>query len=165
MIAAAKRLQDEVLSPSQRPSLGTGPLAAQQATVGMCKKVALASLGLAMQTYGERLSDQQEVLTLISDILMDTYGAESVVLRAQRATDSNDWSAELHARAASGFVNDAAARIEVSVRSVVAAMAEGDALRTHLAMVRRLLKTIPENMVAIRRSLAEQAMQQAGYIF
>ena len=165
LIAAAKRLQDEVLSPSQRPSLGTGPLAAQQATVGMCKKVALASLGLAMQTYGERLSDQQEVLTLISDILMDTYGAESVVLRAQRATDSNDWSAELHARAASGFVNDAAARIEVSVRSVVAAMAEGDALRTHLAMVRRLLKTIPENMVAIRRSLAEQAMQQAGYIF
>ena len=130
LIAAAKKLQDEVLSPSPRSALGSGPLAAHQATVGMCKKVALAALGLAMQTYGEKLSDQQEVLSLISDILMDTFGAESVVLRAQRAIDSNDRTAELHASAASGFANDAAARIEISVRSVVAAMAEGDVLRT-----------------------------------
>ena len=165
LIAAAKKLQDEVLSPSPRSALGSGPLAAHQATVGMCKKVALAALGLAMQTYGEKLSDQQEVLSLISDILMDTFGAESVVLRAQRAIDSNDRTAELHASAASGFANDAAARIEISVRSVVAAMAEGDVLRTHLAMVRRLLKVVPVNMVAIRRTLADQAMQQAGYIF
>jgi len=165
LIAAAQKLQDEILSPGQRSDPGTGPLAEQQAAVEMFKRVALAALGLAMQTFGEKLSDQQEILSLISDILMDTYASESVVLRAQRAAVSAEGSAELHADAASGFVADAAARIEASVRSALAAMAEGDALRTHLAAVRRLLKVVPINTVQIRRRLADQAVQQAGYIF
>ena len=65
--------------------------------------------------------------------------------------------------AASTFVNDAAARVEVSARSAVAAMAEGDTLRTHLAALRRLLKVTPVNTVARRRRLADRAVQQAGY--
>ena len=165
LIAAAQKLQDEILSPSQRSDPGDGPLAEQQAAVAMFKRVALAALGLAMQTFGEKLSDQQEILSLVSDILMDTYASESVVLRAQRAAVSAEGNAELHADAASGFVADAAARIEASVRSALAAMAEGDALRTHLAAVRRLLKVVPINTVQIRRRLADQALQQAGYVF
>ena len=165
LIAAAQKLQDEILGPSQRSEPGTDPLAERQAAVAMFKRVALAALGLAMQTFGEKLSDQQEILSLISDILMDTYASESVVLRAQHAAVSGEGSAALHADAASGFVNDAAARIEVAVRSALAAMAEGDALRTHLAAVRRLLKVVPINTVEIRRRLADQAAQQAGYIF
>ena len=165
LIAAAQKLQDEILNPSQRSDTGTGPLAEQQAAVAMFKRTALAALGLAMQTFGKQFSDQQEILSLISDILMDTYASESVVLRAQRAAVSGEGTAELHADAASGFVADAAARIEVSVRSALAAMADGDALRTHLAAVRRLLKVVPINTVQIRRRLADQAVQQAGYVF
>ena len=165
LIRAAKQLQDELLSPSQRPEPGADPLAERQVAVGMFKKVALAALGLAMQTYGEKLSDQQEVLSFISDILMDTYASESVAARAQGAADVDERSAALQADAAASFVNDAAARIEVSVRSALAAMAEGDALRTHLAAVRRLLKIVPVNTVAIRRALADQAVHQAGYVF
>lgn len=165
LIAAAQKLQDEILGPSQRSEPGTGPLAEHHAAVAMFKRVALAALGLAMQTFGEKLSDQQEILSLISDILMDTYASESVVLRAQRVAVSGEGNTELHADAASGFVNDAAARIEVAVRSALAAMAEGDALRTHLAAARRLLKVAPINTVEIRRRLADQAVQQAGYVF
>ena len=165
LVAAAKKLQDEILSPSQRPELGDGPLAQQEATVGMLKKVGLATLGLAMQTYGEKLSDEQEVLSFVSDILMDTYASESVVLRAQSATDATESTAELQRNAASVFVNDAAMRVEVSARTAVTAMAGGDALRTHLAAIRRLLKVTPVNTVALRRKLADRAVQQAGYMF
>ena len=165
LVAAAKNLQDEILSPSQRPEPRDGPLAQQEATVGMLKKVGLATLGLAMQTYGEKLSDQQEILSFVSDILMDTYASESVVLRARTAADAAESTAELQGDAASTFVNDAAARVDVSARAAVAAMAEGDTLRTHLAAVRRLLKVTPVNTVAIRRRLADRAVQQAGYIF
>jgi alkylation response protein AidB-like acyl-CoA dehydrogenase len=165
LVAAAKKLQDEILSPSQRQELGNEPLAQQEATVGMLKKVGLATLGLAMQTYGEHLSDQQEVLSLISDILMDIYASESVVLRAQNATEATASTAELEGDAASTFVNDAAIRVEVSARTIVAAMTEGDVLRTHLAAIRRLLKFTPVNTVSLRRKLADQAVQQAGYMF
>ena len=165
LVAAAKKLQDEILSPGQRPEPDDSPLAQQGATVDMLKKVGLATLGLALQTYGEKLSDQQEVLSFVSDILMDIYASESVVLRARNAADVAESTAALQADAASTFVNDAAARVEVSARSALAAMAEGDTLRTHLAAVRRLLKVTPVNTVALRRRLADRAVQQAGYIF
>ena len=165
LVAAAKALQDEILSPGQRSDLGDGPLAQQEATVGMLKKVGLATLGLAMQTYGEKLSDQQEVLSFVSDILMDTYASESVVLRARSAAEAAESTSELQSDAASTFVNDAAVRVDVSARVAVAAVAEGDTLRTHLAAIRRLLKVMPVNTVALRRKLAERAVQQAGYMF
>ena len=165
LVAAAKKLQDEILSPGQRQEQGDGPLAQQEATVGMLKKVGLATLGLAMQTYGEKLSDQQEILSLVSDILMDIYGSESVVLRARCAADATASTAELEGDAASTFVNDAAMRVDVAARTAVATMAEGDVLRTHLAAIRRLLKVTPVNTVALRRKLADRAVQQAGYMF
>jgi hypothetical protein len=42
-------------------------------------------LGTAMQTYGEKLADQQEVLSYTADIICGTYASESAVLRAQAA--------------------------------------------------------------------------------
>ena len=53
------------------------------------KKVALVVLGTALQIYGEKLTDQQEVLTLSADIIIDVYAAESVLLRS-RAADGAD---------------------------------------------------------------------------
>ena len=165
LVAAAQKLQDEIMSPGSRTEPGDAPLAQQQAMVEMFKKVGLAMLGLAMQTYGKKLSDQQEVLSFIADILMDTFGAESVVTRARRSNATGERTASLQIDAASVFVNDAGARIEALARSTVAAMAEGDTLRTHLAALRRLLKIQPINTVAIRRRLADQAVEQSGYIF
>ncbi len=165
LVPAAKAVQEEIMTPGRLSSPGTGVLAEQQAAVGMLKKTALAMLGLAMQTYGQKLSDQQEVLSFISDILIDCFGSESVVTRARHSTAAQEASAELQADAARAFVNDAAARVEVSARSAVAHMAEGDTLRTHLAALRRVLKVVPIDTVSIRRRLADRAVEQAGYIF
>ena len=56
-------------------------------------------------------------------------------------------------------------RIEVGARSGLAAMAEGDALRTHLAALRRLLKVPPINTVSIRRALADKVVERGRYAF
>ncbi len=166
LVAAAKKLQDEILRPGQRTEPGVELLAEQHAAVTMLKKVGVAMLGIALQTYGDKLSDQQEVLSSIADILIDTYASESVVLRAQRsATLPGVTTAELQADAARAFVSDAATRVEAAARTALAAMAEGDELRTHLAALRRLLKVVPVNTVAIRRRLADRVVEQAGYIF
>ena len=89
----------------------------------------------------------------------------------QRAWCTGRWArgesgaGALQADATRAFVSDAAVRIETAARSAIAAMAEGDALRTHLAALRRLLKVSPVNTVAIRRRLADEAVTRAGYIF
>ena len=165
LVEAAKRLQDEIMTPAPSKPDGDGPLAQQQSAVTMFKKVGLAVLGLALQTYGAKLSEQQEVLSFTADILIDTFATESAVDRALQAADAGERSAALQADAARALVNDAAMRIEGAARSALAAMAEGDTLRTHLAALRRLLKVTPVNVVAIRRRLADETVERAGYIF
>jgi alkylation response protein AidB-like acyl-CoA dehydrogenase len=165
LIAAAKNLQDELLSPSVASvSFGEGgALEEEVKAVATFKKVALMVLGTAMQTYGQKLTDEQEVLSYIADIVMETYAAESAVLRAQAA--AGHAQAELHQGAARTFVNDAAQRVEMGAKSALAAMSEGDTLRTLLAALRRLMKVPPINTVALRRRLADATTAKGGYIF
>jgi alkylation response protein AidB-like acyl-CoA dehydrogenase len=166
LIPAAKRLQDEVLSPSVATGgFGDqGVLDDEMRTVGAFKKVALMVMGTAMQTYGEKLTDEQEVISFAADILIDTYASESAVLRAREATSSRQPTADLQVAAARVFVNDAAQRVEAAARSALAAMAEGDTLRTLLAALRRILKPSPVNTVAMRRVLADAVVARGGYI-
>ena len=165
LIPAAKRLQDELLSPSA-PSLSgdTEGLETDLRTVAAFKKVALMVLGTAMQTYGQKLTDEQEVLSAAADILIDTYAAESAVLRASEAVKARRRDAALHEAAARTFVNDAAQRIQAAAANALAAMAEGDMLRTLLAALRRVLKATPINTVALRRTLADATVSRGGYI-
>jgi alkylation response protein AidB-like acyl-CoA dehydrogenase len=166
LIPAARQLQDELLSPSVPPTgLGDAePLDDELRAIGAFKKVALMVLGTAMQTYGEKLTDEQEVLSYAADIISDIYAGESAVLRARQAIADKHQHATLHEAAARVFVNDAAQRVESAARSTLAAMAEGDTLRTLLAALRRVMKVTPVNTVALRRTLAEAATSRGGYI-
>lgn len=166
LIEAARRLQDEVLGPPSIEPSGDGePLAAQGRAVAAFKKVALLVAGAAVQRYGDALEQEQEVLSYVADILIDTYASESAVLRARRAAADALPLAPLQADAASVFVHEAAGRVELAARSALAAIAEGDALRTQLAALRRLLKVTPVNAVAMRRRLADAMVERSGYLF
>jgi len=166
LIPAAKRLQDEVLSASAATGgFGDqGVLDEEMRVVSAFKKVALMVLGSAMQTYGEKLTDEQEVVSFAADILIDIYASESAVLRAREVSSSRQPAADLHVQAARVFVNDAAQRIEAAAKNALAAMAEGDTLRTLLAALRRILKANPSNTVVMRRALADAVVARGGYI-
>jgi butyryl-CoA dehydrogenase len=96
--------------------------------------------------------------------MIDTFAADSAVLRAIAARSGSLPRAELHEAAARTFVNDAAQRIEAAARSALAAMADGDTLRTLLAALRRVLKVTPVNTVALRRLLADATVDRGRYI-
>ncbi len=164
LIAAAKRLQDELLTPSIAAAPSDGVLDYELQLTSAFKKVSLLILGTAMQTYADKLTDEQEVLGYAADILMETYAAESAVLRARAAVAAGHGRAALHEAAARVFTNDAAQRIEQAARSALAAMADGDTLRTLLAALRRFLKISPVNTVALRRQLAEATVEKQRYI-
>ncbi len=165
LIPAAKALQDELLGPPAVPTAREGPLAEEHRAIEAFRKTALMVLGTAMQTYGQKMADEQEVLMLAADVLIDVFSAESAALRAQAAVECQAPRAALHVDAARVFVNDAAMRIEASAKQAFAAMAQGDALRTLQAALRRVLKVVPIDTVAARRRLADEAVARAGYIF
>jgi alkylation response protein AidB-like acyl-CoA dehydrogenase len=161
LIPAAKKLMDEIVAPPSLEAASDAPdmLSAERRAVAAMKKVALMVLGTAMQTYGEKLADEQEVLLAAADIVMDAYASESSLLRAFRS------SSNLHHAAARVFVNDAAVRVDASAKTALAAMSSGDTLRTLLAALRRLLKVTPVNTVELRRQLADAAVERRTYLF
>ncbi len=162
IIAAARALQDELLGPPAFAETDDSPLAEERRAVASFKKAALMVFGTALQTYGQKLGDQQEVLMHTADILMDVYAADSAVLRALEAGGSK---ASLHTDAARVFVNDAAMRIEASARQALAAMVDGDTLRTVLAALRRLFKMMPINTAELRRRIADETVAKGAYPF
>jgi alkylation response protein AidB-like acyl-CoA dehydrogenase len=165
LIAAARGLLDELLSPSSAAVPDDdGPLAESVRAVASFRKAALMVIGTAMRTYGDAVTDEQEVLGYAADIVIEVYATESAVLRAQAALDAGQPLASLHEAAARVYTHDAALRVDAAARSALAAMAAGDDLRILLAALRRFVKPPVTNTVALRRTLADAATERAGYM-
>ncbi|HTJ93189.1 MAG TPA: acyl-CoA dehydrogenase family protein [Pararobbsia sp.] len=165
IIAAAKSLQDELLGPPSMTTADGSLLGEEQTAVKSFKKACLLVLGLAMQTYREKIADQQEVLMHLADMIIDAYSADSAVLRALSVSAKKLPKADLQVVAARVFVNDAAMRVEASARQALGAMTEGDMLRTSVSALKRLFKQMPINTAAMRRQLADEAVARGAYIF
>ena len=167
LLPAAQALMDEILSPSMASfDLDESLLATEQKLAQNAKKVALMTLGTAAQKYMMGLSDQQEILMSVADIIMDTYAMESAILRTKKlAAASGEDSAAQYVEMTRVFCNDAIERIESEAKNTLAAMAEGDELRTLLAALRRFTKMTPMNTVAARQRIAKAMIEANRYVY
>jgi alkylation response protein AidB-like acyl-CoA dehydrogenase len=121
-------------------------------------------LGTAVQKYQQALTDEQEILARFAEVAMETYALESAVLRTQkRAARLGEDRARLQAVAVRCFAQDAMDRIETSARRLLAAVDEGDTLRTYLAALKRFTKRDTLDTVALRRELAAAVVEAEDY--
>lgn len=167
LLPAAQSLMDEVLSPAP-PSFDEDEttLAAELKIAQSAKKVALMVLGTAAQKYMAALTEQQEILLAVADITMDVYAMESGILRAQKlAAKQSEREAARYLDITRVFVNDAIQRIETNAKNALAAMSEGDELRTLLAALRRFTKYTPINTVAARQRIADTLIKANRYAY
>ena len=165
---AAEKVQAELVSPPAPPaslSPVTDPLAAARRMAEAARKTSLLLLGLASQTYGAALAEQQEVLMRVTDTLIDAYAADSATRRAAVAARVRPAAAALHADAATVIAHDAAARVEANARVAITAMQEGDAMKTSLAGLKRILKIEPVNTIAARRRIGLAMAERKAYVF
>ena len=167
LLPAAQSLMDEILSPSMASfELDESLLATEHKMTQNAKKVALMTLGTAAQKYMLGLSDQQEILMSVADIIMDTYAMESAILRTKKmAAAHGESSAAPYVEMTRVFCNDAIERIEAAAKNTLAAMAEGDELRTLLAALRRFTKMTPMNTVAARQGIANAMIEANRYVY
>ena len=164
LMPAIKKLMDEVLA---GPSLGEeieGPLAEERRLVGQAKKLGLFVAGSATQKYMQAIQDQQEVMGAIADMTIETYAMESTVLRTQKFIAANGESAAaLPIAMTRVYLAGAMEKIEAAARKVIAAVAEGDMLRTQLAILRRLAKYEPFNTIELRQLIAQKVIERGKY--
>ena len=133
-----------------------------QALLTNGKKLALFIAGVAYQKFGDKLIDEQEVVASLSDIIIDVYLAESALLRALKVRKTNG-AAPVLTDLTLIFVNEAVGRMELQARRALAATSEGDELRSQLGLVRRLLRWMPMNTVAMRRRIAKRLCEVGSF--
>jgi len=157
LLPAIKKVMDEVMAgPVARPSY-QGPLPEERALLSSAKKLGLFAAGIAAQKFGNDLSNQQEVMGALADILIEVLTLESTILRTEKMAAPTSLAIALarYYAAASFRV------VETSAERVIGAVAEGDMLRTQMAIFRRLTKHEPANTVALGREISS-AMVEAG---
>jgi alkylation response protein AidB-like acyl-CoA dehydrogenase len=165
LLAAGAKLQEEILAGPSSEEESDSAWAAEERTIAGTKNAFLLAAGAAMQKYREQLADQEEIVAALADIVIQIYVMESALVRAAKA-GKGDVSATLPMNAAARvLIEDGAAHIETDARTVLAACAEGDMLRTQLAVLRRFLKRDPVNTVALRQILAGAVESQDRYPF
>jgi len=164
LMPAIKKLMDEVLAgPSAAEDL-EGPLTDERKLVGQAKKLGLFVAGAATQKYMQAIQDQQEVMGAIADIVIETYAMESAVLRAQKIVESKGEAATaLPIAMARVYLSQAMDKIEAAAKKVIAAVAEGDMLRTQLAILRRLAKHETFNTIDLRQQIAGKVIERGKY--
>jgi butyryl-CoA dehydrogenase len=161
LVEAVKKLQAELLA---GPSLASNGDSSEEARLtANAKKIALLCMGAAYQRFLGDIENQQEVLAGITDIAMNAFAMESVDLRARKLAAAG--KGEIASSMAAVFVREAMEMCESSAREVLAACAEGDALRTSLAVLRRFAKFEPVDAIGLRRKIAARLIDAERYVF
>ena len=164
LITAAQKLLGELLSFPSIEAEDDGLLAAERRLVSNAKKMFLLAAGVAVQRYRDKMADQQEVLSLLSDLVIGVYAMESLLLRVLKGAardGAGRW--ELQAKAAQVLVHTQLAMLEDKTKQILAAASEGDELRTHLAALRRFAKSMPVNLISLRQDIARKLNEEGKY--
>jgi butyryl-CoA dehydrogenase len=164
LIPAAMKLMDEVLAGPSMDDTPEGPFADEERAVAGAKKTLLLAAGAAMQKFREKLGEEQEIVAGLANVVMEVYSMESALRRAQKATAKRG-DAGPQADAMRALVYDSADRLEKQARTVLAAVAEGDMLRTQLAVLKRFTKREPVDTIALRRRVADAVQAADRYPF
>ena len=167
LIPAAQKLLDEVLSaPSDGGSEDQEPLADVAAVLEGSRKAALLVAGSAVQKYLKALAEEQEVVAVISNLVMEIYAMESALLRAcKKISKASADACRTEAAATRIFAYEAADRIDVQARRALTRIAEGDTLRTQLAILRRFLRRTAPDVIGLKRQVADRAIELGRYPF
>lgn len=166
LLGAAQKVAQELLTLRPQVDTDDGKLSLQKEMVEMAKKITLLVAGAAVQRYMMALADQQEILGLLSDMAIEVFAMESVLLRSlkswQRAEDDR---ARIQKAMTQVYINDAFNRLEGYGKQALAAIAEGDTLRTQLSALKKLTRFNPINTIALRREIADAVIRVGKYPF
>ncbi|MCS1352054.1 acyl-CoA dehydrogenase family protein [Mechercharimyces sp. CAU 1602] len=165
LLQVAQGLQEELLTmmpamPEENPAA----LEIEAKKIAHAKKIFLMTAGLAVEKYQQDLQKQQEILRDLADIGIELYAMESAYLRTLKAIEKvGEEKAAAKIDLVTAYVNDGFAKIEAFSRHTMAAMEEGDTLRTQLSILKKLTRFDPINEVALKQEIAKRVIEAGKY--
>jgi alkylation response protein AidB-like acyl-CoA dehydrogenase len=165
LLGPASKVAGELM---QIPDMSTpdGLLVAEKRYIANFKKAVLLVAGAAVQKLMTQLAKEQEVIMNISDMMIDLYIAESLLLRVEKLIGIRGEAAcKEQIAMARVFINDAADRMNKSGKDAICSFAVGDQLRMLLMGLKRFTKTSPLNVKEARQLIAAKLISENKYSY
>lgn len=162
LLGAIKKVMDEVMSSPSFDAAGPSDEALSHETeiLASVRKMTLFAAGVASQRYMTGLEEQQEIMADLADMIAQVYALESSLLRARKISGK---SAAVAAQMTGLIAEESLTLADAAAKRVLAASAEGDELRTQLAILRRLAKSTPADTVSLSRAVAKESVRLERY--
>jgi alkylation response protein AidB-like acyl-CoA dehydrogenase len=168
MVDAAWAVQKEL---TKLPSFGSdnSGLNAERLAIENFKKILLMTAGAAVkyQMDGKLdLVNNQQIIMMLADLLIWTFVAESVFMRLNKIHALNTDEQIKEKRAAMRvFLHDCQDQITKLSKDALASFASGDEQRIMLMGIQRFAKYPPQNVVHLRKMIADMAIERDSYAF
>ena len=164
LMGPAMNVQKELMSIPDFGAGDEGAFANELKAVAGFKKAILIVAGGAVQKLMTKLESEQEILMNIADMAIDTFNAESALLRViklveKKGTEQVGFELDI----VRTYLTDAADRINKAGKDAINSFAEGDEQRMMLLGLKRFTKTQPFNVKEARRRIAARLIADGKY--
>jgi len=166
LMGPAMAVAGELMGIPEFPEPDDSLLADEKRMVANFKKAVLMAAGGAAQKLGLELAKYQETLMHIADMVIDTYLAESVLLRTLKLADMKG-AANVQEQIAMCqlYIHDAADRIHKWAKEAVNNFAEGDERQAMLMGAKRFAKNTNLNTAELRKAIAKKMIAEGKYCY
>ncbi|MEI2740740.1 MAG: acyl-CoA dehydrogenase family protein [Chitinophagaceae bacterium] len=166
LMGPAMAVQKELMSIPDFGAEDEVPFAKERKLIANLKKAILMTSGAAVQKLMMKIESEQEVLMNIADMAIETFNAESVLLRVMKMVDQRGEAAcQLYLDIIRTYLYDAADKVNKSGKDAVNAFSDGDEQRMILMGLKRFTKAEPFNVKDARRRIADKMISEGRYCF
>ena len=166
LMGPAMAVQKELMSIPDFGAEDETPFAKERKLIGNLKKAILMTSGAAVQKLMMKIENEQEVLMNLADMAIQTYNAESVLLRIMKmAENKGEASIGLYKDIMQTYLYDAADAVNKAGKDAINSFAEGDEQRMILMGLKRFTKAEPFNVKEARRRIANKMIDEGRYCY
>jgi alkylation response protein AidB-like acyl-CoA dehydrogenase len=139
-------------------------LDAQKTLIQIAKKFVLLILDTTIRKYGKNLREEQELIGMVSDMIIEIFAAESALLRSQKILHSQKKDrTSIPVEMTKVLFHDSIEKISSLTRRAFGSLENGDLLKKHLSSVRNHLVAPPINVVILQRNIADALIRHGRY--
>ncbi len=164
LMGPAMNVQKELMAIPDFGNDDEGAFTKELKAVANFKKAILMTAGAAVQKLMMKLESEQEILMNIADMAIETFNAESALLRVMKLAEQKGENAiQFELDAMRVYLTDAADKINKYGKDAVNSFTQGDEQRMMLLGIKRFTKTEPFNTKDARRRIADKLINDRKY--
>jgi alkylation response protein AidB-like acyl-CoA dehydrogenase len=166
LMGPAMTVQKELMSIPDFGAGEEGDFAKELKYIAQFKKAILMVAGAAVQKLMMQLEKEQEVLMNIADMAIETFHAESALLRTMKLAGERGLEAvSIERDVMQTYLYDAADRINKAGKDALNSFASGDELNMMHIGLKRFTKVAPFNSKDARRRICDKVLADPNYFF